>query len=40
MWGEIVVGALALLGTLGGAYMANRKAPPCWPTAWSSWRTR
>lgn len=26
MWGEIIVGALALAGTLGGAYMANRKS--------------
>lgn len=26
MWGEIIVGALALLGTLGGAYIANRKS--------------
>ncbi len=24
--GEILVGALALVGTLGGAYMANRKS--------------
>jgi len=26
VWGEIIVGALALLGTLGGAYIANRKS--------------
>ena len=26
MLGEIIVGALALAGTLGGAYIANRKS--------------
>ena len=25
MWGEIVVAALAVVGTVSGAYMANRK---------------
>ena len=26
MWGEIIVGGLALIGTLGGAFLANRKS--------------
>lgn len=26
MWGEIIVGALAMVGTLGGAFLANRKS--------------